>query len=61
MNYKDVLKGWDRLHKDVWDILVEELSQVHANKIKESVERRKMDNLSVLALEKEVRAIIAYY
>jgi hypothetical protein len=42
-------------------MLVGEVSAVHAAKLRESIERRKMDNLSVLAMEKEVRGIIGYY
>lgn len=34
---------------------------MHARRVKESISKRKLDNLSVMSLEKEVRSYVAYY
>lgn len=61
MNYKELLKGWDRLHRDVYDQFIETVAETHASRLKESIAKRKLDNLSVMSLEKEVRSYIAHY
>lgn len=62
VGYKDLLKGWQRLHQNVFDQFVEVMAEEHALKIKKNLtKRRTFDNLSVMAMEKEIRNHIAFY
>ena len=59
-DYKQLVHGWNKLHKVAHNVFIEVCCEIHASKLLQTVQKRRFDGVSLLAFEKEVRGIMSH-